>query len=171
MVQLIKKEVKDLGLQREVFEALPYAVVGGAYEGSFTAAMAGNAYFTALNYVVPHGQQLKILFLRICTQELDGARFSIVQTNPAAAGATGTVEAYPVVGSVPSGARDYMLLEAPGEELSRGSLVDPVHVLEGSIDFRILAQFPGALVAGAATGARYNLVWWGCIKVPEQEDE
>jgi hypothetical protein len=170
MVQLFKKEIKDLGLQREVFEALPYAVVGGAYEGSFAAAMAGNAYFTALNYVVPHGQQLKILFLRICTQETGGARFSIYQTNPVAAGATGTVEAYPVVGSVPSGARDYMMLEAPGEEVLRGSLVDPVHVLEGSIDFRILAQYPGAQIAGPATGARYNLTWWGCIKVPEQED-
>ena len=170
MVQLIKKEIKDLGLQREVFEALPYSVVGGAYEGSFVAAMAGNAYFTALNYVVPHGQQLKILFLRVCTQEVGGARFSIVQTNPAAAGLTGTVEAYPVVGSVPSGARDYIMLEAPGAELSRGSLVDPVHVLEGSIDFRILAQLPGALIPGAATGARYNFVWWGVIKVPEQEE-
>jgi len=169
MVQLIKKEIKDIGLQREVFEAYPYAVVSGAYEGSFVAAMAGNAYFTALNYVVPHGQQLKILFLRVCTQEAGGARFSIVQTNPAAAGLTGTTEAYPVVGSVPSGARDYLLLEAPGEELSRGGLVDPVHVLEGSIDFRILSQFPGALVPGAATGARYNLVWWGVIKVAEQE--
>ncbi len=170
MVQLVKKEIKDLGLQREVFEALPYAVVGGAYEGSFTADMAGNAYFTALSHIVPHGQQLKILFLRICTQEAGGARFSIYQTNPAAAGATGTVEAYPVVGSVPSGARDYMLLEAPGEEVLRGSLVDPVHVLEGSIDFRILAQYPGAQVAGPATGARYNLVWWGLEKIPEQEE-
>jgi hypothetical protein len=170
MVQLIKKEMKDLGLQREVFEALPYAVVGGAYEGSFTAAMAGNAYFTALNHIVPHGQQLKILFLRICTQEVGGARFSIEQTNPAAAGLTGTVEAFPVVGSVPNGTRDYMMLEAPGAEVLRGGLVDPVHVLEGSIDFRILAQFPGALVPGAATGARYNLVWSGVQKVPEQEE-
>jgi hypothetical protein len=62
------------------------------------------------------------------------------------------------------------MLEAPGAELSRGSLVDPVHVLEGSIDFRILAQFPGGLVPGPATGARYNFVWWGVIKVPEQEE-
>ncbi len=145
-------------------------MVGGAYEGSFPNAMAGSAYFTALNYVVPHGQQLKILFLRICTQEQGGARFSIYQTNPTAAGQTGTTEAFPVVGSVPSGARDYMLLEAPGEEVLRGSLIDPVHVLEGSIDFRILAQYPGAQVPGTATGARYNLVFWGVVKVPEQED-
>lgn len=162
--------IKDLGLQRKVLEALPYAVVGGAWEGSFTAAMAGNAYFTALNHIVPAGHQLKILFLRICTQEQTGARFSIVQTNSAALGATGTIEAFPVVGSVPSGVRDYMLLEAPGEELSRGGLVDPVHVLEGSIDFRILSQYPGAVVAGPATGARYNVVWWGVEKTPEQEE-
>lgn len=162
--------IKDLGLQRKVLEALPYAVVGGAWEGSFTAAMAGNAYFTALNHIVPAGHQLKILFLRICTQEQTGARFSIVQTNPAALGATGTIEAFPVVGSVPSGVRDYILLEAPGEELSRGGLVDPVHVLEGSIDFRILSQYPGAVVAGPATGARYNVVWWGVEKTPEQEE-
>lgn len=162
--------IKDLGLQRKVLEALPYAVVGGAWEGSFTAAMAGTAYFTALNHIVPAGHQLKILFLRVCTQEQDGARFSIYETNPTAAGVTGTVEAYPVVGSVPNGARDYLLLEAPGEQLDRGGLVDPVHVLEGSIDFRILAQYPGAAVAGPATGARYNIVWWGVEKTPEQEE-
>ena len=169
-MELIKKELKDLGLQREVLEALPYAVVGGAWEGSFTAAMAGTSYRTVLNYVVPTGQQLKILFLRVCTQEQAGARFSIYQTNPTATGATGTTEAYPVVGSVPSGARDYILLEAPGEEVLRGSLVDPVHVLEGSIDFRILSQYPGAVSPGPATGARYNFVCWGVIKIPEQEE-
>ena len=169
-MELIKKELKDLGLQREVLEALPYAVVGGAWEGSFTAAMAGTSYRIVLNYVVPTGQQLKILFLRVCTQEQAGARFSIYQTNPTATGATGTTEAYPVVGSVPSGARDYILLEAPGEEVLRGSLVDPVHVLEGSIDFRILSQYPGAVSPGPATGARYNFVWWGVIKIPEQEE-
>ena len=162
--------IKDLGLQRKVLEALPYAVVGGAWEASFTAAMAGTSYFTALNYVVPAGHQLKILFLRVCTQEQTGARFSIVQTNPTATGATGTTEAYPVVGSVPSGVRDYLLLEAAGEELSRGSLLDPVHVLEGSIDFRVLSQYPGAPTPGPATAAAYNVVWWGVVKIPEQEE-
>jgi hypothetical protein len=168
-MELVKKEIKDLGLQRQVLEALPYSVVGGACEGSFSQAMAGSSYLTALNHIVPAGHQLKILFLRICTQEQSGARFEIYQTNPTALGQTGAIEAYPVVGSVPSGARDYMLLEAPGEEVLRGSLVDPVHVLEGSIDFRILAQYPGATTPGVATGARYNLVWWGVEKIPEQE--
>jgi hypothetical protein len=169
-MQMEHKLQKDLGLQREVLEALPYACVGGAYEGSFDEAMAGDTYFTALNHVVPAGQQLKILFLRICTQEQNGARFCIYQTNPAVAGTTGTVEAYPVVGNVPSGAREYPMLEAPGSEVLRGSLVDPVLVLEGSIDFRILSQFPGAATPGAATGARYNIVWWGVEKIPEQEE-
>ena len=89
MVQMISKNLKDLGLQRQVMEALPYAVVGGAYEGSFTAAMYGDNYFVALNHIVPTGHQLKILFIRVCTQEEGGARFSIYQTNPSAAGATG----------------------------------------------------------------------------------
>lgn len=151
--------VKDLGLQREVMDALPYAVVGGAWEGSFTRSMYDDQYFTALNHVVPAGQQLKILFLRVWTQEATGARFSIVQTN------LGTE-----VGSVPSGVRDYPMLEAAGEEVLQGSLRDPIHVLEGSITFNILAQFQGAPTqaqAGSATGAKYGYVWWGVEKVPE----
>lgn len=162
--------VKDLGLQREVMDALPYAVVGGAWEGSFDAPMGDGDWFTALNHIVPNGQQLKILFLRVWTQEETGARFHIIQTNPAIAGATGAVEAFPVVGNVPSGVRDYPMLEAPGAEVLRGSLRDPVHVLEGSVDFRVLAQFPGAPAGApgeAATGARYSIVFWGVEKVPE----
>jgi len=167
MVEMTKSLVKDLGLQREVFEALPYAVVGGAWDASFESAMAGDEYYTALNHIVPTGLQLKVLFLRIWTQEAGGSRFSIYQTNPTETGQTGDVEAYPVVGSVPSGVRDYPMLEAAGAEVLTGSLVDPVHVLEGSIDFRVLAQYPGAPVAGAATDARYGIVWWGVQKNPE----
>ena len=158
MTQFNLPFVKDLGLQREVMDALPYAVVGGAWDASFTRDMANDEYFTALNHVVPAGQQLKILFLRVWTQELTGARFSIFQTN------SGTE-----VGSVPSGVRDYPMLETPGAEVLRGSLRDPVHVLEGSIDFRVLAQFPGAPAGnpGPATGAHYGIVWWGVEKTPE----
>jgi hypothetical protein len=82
--------------------------------------------------------------------------FRIVQSNPAATGATGTVEAHPVVGSVPSGVRDYPMLEAAGAEVLHGSLVDPVHVLEGSVDFQLEGFQP---VAGANN---YEIVWWGC---------
>lgn len=157
--------VKDQGLKRKVMDALPYAQVGGAYEGSFTRSMFDDQFFTALNYVVPAGQQLKILFFRVCTSEAGGARFQVFQTNPAA-GLPGA----PVVGSVPAGTRDYPMLEAPGSEVLRGGLRDPVYVLEGSIDFRILAQYPGSpdqAHAGPATGERYNIAWAGVIQIPE----
>lgn len=176
MVEITKKLYKDIGLQREVEDALPYAVVGGAWEGSLDSqAMYGEEYYTPLNYVVPAGQQLKILFLRVWTQESSGARFAIMQTNPSAAGMTGDTEAHPVVGSVPPGAavtdtvtpRDYPMLEAAGAEVLTGSLIEPVHVLEGSIDFNILALWPGAPVNGAFTDARYGITWWGVVKIPE----
>ena len=156
--------VKDLGLRRNVMEALPYAVVGGAWEGSLTSPLSDGEYKTLLSHVVPAGQQLKILFLRIWTQEDTGARFRIYQTNPTTTGQTGDVEAYPVVGSVPSGVRDYPFLEGPGAEVLHGSLKDPIHVLEGSIDFQLLGPTPSP-----ATGSRYGLVWWGVQKVPEEK--
>jgi len=168
MTQQTMNKLKDLGLQREVMEALPYAVVGGAWEGSLTSPLSDGEYMTVLNHIVPAGQQLKILFLRIWTQESTGARFRIYQTNPSEEGHTGTVEAYPVRGAVPpfengqSAVRDYPFLEAPGAEVLRGSLKDPVHVLEGSIDFQLLGATPSP-----ATGSRYGFVWWGVQKIPE----
>jgi len=158
MVEFTLKKIKDLGLQRMVMEALPYAVVGGTWKGSFDAP---KDTYTALTHIVPAGQQLKILFLRVWTQESGGAVFSIVQTNPTAKGQTGTIEAYPVVGSVPSGVRDYPMLEAKKERVLRGSLENPIHVLEGSIDFRVLDT------PTPATGAKYGIVWWGVQKIPE----
>jgi len=143
MVEITKKLIKDIGLQREVEEALPYAVVGEAWESSFSSPLGADEHLTALIHVVPTGKQLKILFLRIWTEETGGAIFSIEQTNPTAEGQTGTVEAYPVVGSVPSGVRDYP-------------------VLEGSINFNVLGATPTP-----ATGSRYGIVYWGVEKVPE----
>jgi hypothetical protein len=163
MVEFTKKQIKDIGLDEEVFEALPYAVVGEAYEGSLSAPLPDGSYKVLLSHIVPTGHQLKILFLRIFTQESTGARFAIVQTNPTLAGQTGTVEAYPVVGSVPQGVRDYPMLEAAGAEVLHGSLVDPIHVLEGSIDFRLLGATPTP-----ATGSRYGLVYWGVEKIPKR---
>jgi len=148
--------VKDLGLKREVMDALPYAVVGGAYEGSLVTVGVGlGATMELLSHIVPAGHQLKILFLRVATTDAGGATFRIVQSNPASLGATGAVEAFPVVGSVPSGIRDYPMLEAAGAEVLHGSLRDPIHVLEGSIDFQLEGFQP---VAGAN---RYTLTWWG----------
>ena len=158
MVVFNKKLYKDIGLQREVEDALPYAVVGGAWEGSFeNNPMYDDLYYTALSHIVPSGQQLKVLFLRVWTEAAGGSRYCVYQTNPAATGATGTVEAYPVVGNTPSGARDYPMLEAAGAEVLRGSLIDPVHVLEGSVEFRVLAIWPGAAANLAHTGSMYGI--------------
>ena len=159
MVQFeMKNYVQDLGTKQEVMDALPYAVVGGAFDGSLsTVGVAQGANLNLLNYVVPAGKQLKILFLRVATTDASGAIFRIMQTNPSVAGTTGAVEAYPVVGSVPSGVRDYPMLEAAGAEVLKGSLKDPVHVLEGSVDFQLLGYQP---VAGANT---YILSWHGVI--------
>jgi len=159
-MEFTKSMIKDLGLQRDVYDALPYAVEGGAWEGSFEAT---TDEYTPLNHIVPAGHQLKILFLRVWTQETGGARYSIEQTNPAAAGATGDVEAYPVVGNTPSGVRDYPMLEAAGAEIIKGSLRDPIHVLEGSIDFNIHDT------PDPSTGAYYGITWWGVQKQPEAE--
>jgi len=179
MVQFNKKLYKDIGLQREVEDALPYAVVGGAWEGSFeNEAMYDDLYYTALRHVVPAGQQLKVLFLRVWTEATGGARYCVYQTNPSALGQTGAVEAFPVVGNVPPFAdgaateRDYPMLEAAGAEILRGSLIDPVHVLEGSVEFRILALWPGVDPAAGANPAafteeRFGITWWGVEKVPE----
>jgi hypothetical protein len=161
MTQHILKKIKDLGLKKEVTESLPYAVVGGAWEGTFSSSLAtNNDYRTILNHVVPAGKQLKLLFLRVWTQSTNGAIFSIVQTNPTAAGQTGSTEAYPVVGSVPQGVRDYPMLEAAGAEVLRGSLKDPIHVLEGSVDFRIIGPV-------SASTLKYGLAWWGVQDTPE----
>lgn len=151
-------QIKDLGLHKIVLDSYPYAVVGGAWEGSFPSHLNSA---TLLNYIVPTGKQLKMLFLRIFTQSAGGALFAIRQTNPAVAGLTGIVEAYPVVGNTPSGFRDYPALEAAGAEVLRGSLRDPVHVFEGSIDFMALnTPLP-------ATGDVYNLAWWGVEDIAE----
>lgn len=166
MTEGMMKKLKDLGLQREVLDALPYAVVGGAYMASFEVDVAQDEYTVWLNHVVPAGHQLKMLFLRVWTQHSTGAKFSIVQTNPTATGQTGTVEAYPVVGSVPpftagaTAVRDYPMLEAAGAEVLRGSLTDPVHVFEGSIEFII----HGAIDADVD---KYGIAWSGVEKIPE----
>lgn len=161
MVEFKLDMKKDLGLQRLVMDALPYAVVGGAWEASFTAL---TDLYTSLVHVVPAGQQLKILFLKVWTQNADGAKFSIVQSNPSALGAPGTIEAYPVVGSVPDGTRDYPMLEAAGCETLRGSLEDPVHVFEGSITFNVIHKYPAGT---PLTGDRCGIVYWGVEKVAE----
>jgi len=167
MAEINQRMIKDAGLQRKVLETYPYAVVGGTWMGSFEVGIDGAAVQAVLNHIVPAGQQLKMLFLRVWTQSEHGAKFYIIQTNPAAAGNTGAIEAFPVLGSVPpyvAGAaaiRDYPMLEAAGAEVLRGGLHDPVHVFEGSIEFRIMGPV-------LATGDRYQISWWGFEKVCDE---
>jgi len=163
MVEIHRRVLKDLGLKTDVYEALPYEVVGGAWSGSFENAVGPDEYVTVLNHVVPAGVQLKLLFLRIWTQDSNGAIFSIVQTNPTAPGQTGAVEAYPPVGAVPEGVRDYPMLETAGAEVLHGNLEQPIHVLEGSIDFRIHGPI-------TPSGARYGISWWGVQSVSERPE-
>lgn len=161
MVDLILQKLKDIGLNRQVLDALPTSVVGGAVEGSSWGIIPTGRSATLLNHIVPAGQQLKLLFLRVWTTNAGGARFAIVQTNPTATGQTGTVEGYPVQGSVPQGYRDYPMLEGAGAEVLKGGLREPIQVLEGSVDFVLLG-----FVAGPNTN-RYGLVWWGVEETPE----
>uniref|UniRef100_A0A6M3M508 Uncharacterized protein n=1 Tax=viral metagenome TaxID=1070528 RepID=A0A6M3M508_9ZZZZ len=159
-MQMTRHNIKDEGLKRMVYESYPYRVVRGAYDGSMDET---KTLYTALTHIVPTGHQLKILFLRVWTQEAGGAVFRINQTNPTALGTTGEVEAYPVVGSAPAGVVDYPMLEAAGAEVLTGNLHQPVHVVEGSVDFSILRT------PNPATGNRYGIVWWGFEELPEQE--
>ena len=167
MVELVMSKIKDLGLNRQVLDALPTAVVGGAFEGSIWRTVPTGGWWTLLNHVVPSGQQLKLLFLRVKTSDANGCSFEIRQTNPVMPGLTGVPEAFPVQGSVPpyvagaTAVRDYPFLEANGAEVLHGSLRDPIHVFEGSIDFRLLGFQPGP-----GTN-EYGLVWWGVQETPE----
>lgn len=160
-MEFTKEFIKDIGLKKEVEMYLPTAVVGGAYLGSISNAMGVGEYSTILNHVVPAGRQLKMLFLRICSSNSNGAVFSIYQTNPTAAGQTGAVEAYPVVGSVPSGYRDYPAVMANRELVTHGRVEMPIHVLEGSVEFRLHGPLPN-------NGAMYSLSWWGVEINPEE---
>ena len=161
-MEQIHLQKKDLGTQRMVMDALPYKVVGNSYDGSFTAPMLNaNVFQVMMNYIVPSGRQLKIMFMRYSAGE--AANFRITQTNPTALGTTGAVEAFPVVGSVPSGVRDRMRISAAaaqaptgGQFTDRGRFEQPVHVLEGSIDFLIVGPTPLA-----PTANRYSFSWWG----------
>lgn len=170
MPTIIKVLKKDLGQEMEVEVALPYADVGDSREGSLLAPIGAMNWWTMLTHIVPTGLQLKVLFLRVWTQNAGGAIFSIVQTNPTAIGQTGTTEAFPVRGKVPpftaglSAVRDYPMLEAAGAEVLHGSLDAPILVGEGSIDFRLQGPTPIP-----AQGARYGISWWGVQVNPPPE--
>lgn len=167
-MEMIILKKKDIGLERIVDDVLPYAVVDDGYDASLQTALINDAQFIVLSsYVVPNGQQLKILYLNLFTENALG-RFQVVQTNPSAAGLTGTVEAFPVRGSVPpyianaSAIRDRAIVTAVQNfgQFTRGpqTLEDPVLVLEGSIQIRM---YGAVAVAGAN---HFGCSWWGVQK-------
>lgn len=167
-MEMIILKKKDIGLERIIDDVLPYAVVDGGFEGSLQAALMNDAQFIVLSsHIVPHGQQLKILYLNLFTENALG-RFQVIQTNPSAAGLTGAVEAFPVRGSVPpyianaNSVRDIALVSAAQNfgQFPRGpqTLEDPVLVLEGSIQIRM---YGAVAVAGAN---HFGCSWWGVEK-------
>jgi len=137
---------------------LPYEVVRGTFKASFDADRTD---VVLDNVVVPKGRQLKLLFLRFATQYESGAKLDIRQTNPAVAGQTGNVEAYPVLGKAPAGYVDHVMLESAGAEvIGPVNLENPIHVLEGSVDFILQYAY--------ASPSKYILAWWGTYAASQQ---
>jgi len=173
-METVVKHVMDLGRNKLVTESLPYHVVGDSAYGSLNSPLSGLANLQEiLNFVVPVDHQLKILYLKAYTNDVNGAKFIIRQTNPSATGQTGTIEAYPVIGAVPpyfAGATavrdvlDVSVLAGVGTipVVLQGSLDKPVMVAEGSIDFLLTGPS-----ADPPVGV-YSLVWWGVIKNPDE---
>lgn len=148
-----QKMVKNLGKKEPVEEQLPYGeIVRDTWKG--TLQIENQIIST---HVIPSGQQLKLLFLRVWSEYNGTTIFKIVQVNPAAAGQTGATEAYPVLGSAPAGIIDYPMLEAPGAEILGPQPLDaPVHVLEGSVYIKIQDPTPTL-----SSDAKFGLAWWG----------
>lgn len=161
------KYLKDEGIKDYVKERLPYEVERDAWKGSIwelvqqdpgLGPLEDDDQRVILTHIVPTGKQFKLLFLRVWTQDTSGTKFKIQQTNPTATGQTGSVEAYPVLGSVPEGILDYPYIEAAGAEvLGPVPLESPIHVLEGSVDF--LVQIERA--AEMTGGSKISVSYWG----------
>ena len=150
-------------------EALPYHVVSGNFLGSLNTPLLGiGSSQNILNFVVPIDHQLKILFIEGWTSDANGLHVEIKQTNPSASGQVGAIEAYPVVGAVPpyypglSQIRTVFNTQTTIPRAQFGSLVQPLHVLEGSVDFILVG-----VSAVPPTGV-YSFSWWGVIKNPDE---
>ena len=73
MVELRPRVFKDLGRKKYVEESLPYAVVGGAWEGSFEKPLGPDEYKTVLSHIVQAGRQLTFNILN----EIHGERMTL----------------------------------------------------------------------------------------------
>jgi len=143
----------DLGKKTLVKDILPYGeIVKGAGKGTFQES--GDKHLASI--LIPGGQQLKLLFLRVWTQEPTGAIFEIVQTAQ-----TGDIGSSPPGGihhpTVTSAVIDYPMLEAAGAEVIGPQPLDaPIHVLEGSIDLYIQDA--------KASPYYYGWAYWGVVQ-------
>lgn len=143
----------DKGKKEIVDDFLPYGdIVKGAFKGTFTTS--GDKHLASI--LVPGGQQFKLLFLRVWTQEPAGAIFEIVQTAQ-----TGDLGSSPPGGihhpTVTTAHIDYPMLESAGSEVMGATeLVNPIHVLEGSVDIYIQAA--------KASPYYYGMAYWGVVQ-------
>jgi hypothetical protein len=143
----------DKGKKTLVKDFLPYGdIVKGAGKATYQAS--GDKQLASI--LIPGGQQLKLLFLRLWTQTPAGAIFEIVQTAQ-----TGDLGSSPPGGihhpTVTSAHIDYPMLEAAGAEvLGPQPLEAPIHVLEGSVDLYIQDA--------VASPYYYGWAYWGVVQ-------
>lgn len=142
----------DKGKRKLIAQELPTGdIVKYAFKGTFTTS--GDKHLSSV--LITAGMQLKILFLRVWTQEPTGAKFYIYQT----------AETYDLGTSPPGGVDhpavtaayiDYPMVEAAGAEvIGPQPLTAPIHVCEGSIDFYIQNA--------KASPHEYGLAYWGVM--------
>lgn len=143
----------DKGKKELIKDFLPYGdIVKGAGKATYEAG--GDKHLASI--LVPGGQQLKLLFLRVWTQTPTGAIFEILQTAQ-----TGDLGSSPPGGihwpAVASAFIDYPMLEAAGAEILGPQPLDsPIHVLEGSVDLYIQEAI--------ASPYYYGWSYWGVVQ-------
>lgn len=151
-MQKVLGQKYDKGKKEIVDDFLPYGdIVKGAFKGTFESH--GDKHLASI--LVPGGQQLKLEFLRVWSQEPSGAIFYIQQTSQ-----TGDLGSSPPGGihhpTVTSAVIDYPMLEAAGAEVLSKPLEAPIHVLEGSVDIYIQDAI--------ASPYYYGMAYWGVVQ-------
>ena len=143
----------DKGKKELIKDFLPYGdIVKGAGKATYTAS--GDKHLASI--LIPGGQQLKLLFLRVWTQTPTGAIFEILQSAQ-----TGDLGSSPPEGihwpAVAAAYIDYPMLEAAGAEILGPQPLDsPIHVLEGSVDLYIQEA--------VASPYYYGFSYWGVVQ-------
>lgn len=143
----------DKGKKTLIKDFLPYGdIIKGAGKATYQAS--GDKQLASI--LIPGGQHLKLLFLRVWTQEPHGAVFEILQTAQ-----VGDLGSSPPGGihhpAVTAAYIDYPMLEAAGAEaIGPQPLEAPIHVLEGSVDLYIQDA--------VASPYYYGWAYWGVVQ-------